>query len=533
MSINNSEVDKKIQKAAAILKIAYDAVKNQNTTTKDYEKEVIKKYGDNGGIFSNNNLNKDENLSNNNLNKHDFIDFFKNNHHWEGIDRPIYNIMKNCELSKITQKLSELLYGDKEIDTRFDNFNEIKGFGKATITPLLLVTHPKEYGVWNEVSEWCLKTLGIWLITYDNKSKGNLTQGEIYFYVNDILLKLKSCTGLSLWKLDATFMYYYNTHKNEICHDLIENKKYSKKDLSDIFTPEINYTSNGGKWGRTGVVSLDLGKEIKYYFLFSIYENFSKLKRPEIVADDGTFDWATQKNMINKNTPLVKKLKQDDLENPIILLFIKKREEDKFTYFGPLKFLEDNMDKQGNRRFIYKLLSWTINEEQYTVPTNPSENAELEMVQTPNFYSGGNNKKSKLKKPFKVSKQSNYEENKKLGDAGEELVYRYETDKLQKLKVNKTPEWKSRKDDTLGYDILSYDQNGNEIYIEVKTTRGKDITPFFISSNEYIMSNKQKCKYILYRLFNYNPYTGAQCYKLVGPLEQYNPVVSQYTLEPK
>ena len=63
MSINNSDVDKNIRKAAAILKIAYYPGKNENTTAKDYEKEVITKYG---GIFSNQNL-SNQNLSNNNL----------------------------------------------------------------------------------------------------------------------------------------------------------------------------------------------------------------------------------------------------------------------------------------------------------------------------------------------------------------------------------------------------------------------------------------------------------------------------------
>jgi hypothetical protein len=213
MSINNSEVDKKIQSAAAKLKKAYYEAKNQNTTTKGLlyefqkvitnENKVINKYG---SIFSDKNL-SDKNLSNNNLKKDDFKGFFKykNNHHWQHIDRHINGVMETYGLAKITKNLNELLYGDKEIDKRFNNFNELKGFGKATITPLLLVTHPEEYGVWNEVSEGCLKTLGIWPIDPDEESGKHLTSGQIYKEVNETLLKLKSYTGLSLWKLDEAF----------------------------------------------------------------------------------------------------------------------------------------------------------------------------------------------------------------------------------------------------------------------------------------------------------------------------------------
>ena len=210
MGINNSDIDESIQKAAKILKKAYDEAKSQDTATKgtlhgfnmviNNEDNVINTYS---SIFSKNNL------SNNKLKEKEFKDFFvfQNNHHWKGIHRQRNEVIKNYGLPEITRKLSKLLYGDEEIDKRFNNFNEIKGFGKATITPLLLVTHPKEYGVWNEVSEGCLKTLEIWPIDPDEESRKHLTSGQIYKDVNETLLKLRSYTGLSLWKLDAAFAH--------------------------------------------------------------------------------------------------------------------------------------------------------------------------------------------------------------------------------------------------------------------------------------------------------------------------------------
>lgn len=40
------------------------------------------------------------------------------------------------------------------------------------------------------------------------------------------------------------------------------------------------------------------------------------------------------------------------------------------------------------------------------------------------------------------------------------------------------------KDNTNGYDILSYTNKGQELHIEVKTTPGTVDTPFYISKNE-------------------------------------------------
>jgi len=55
---------------------------------------------------------------------------------------------------------------------------------KSITTTMLLVDYPNSYGVWNEISELGLKTLGPWLMTYENKSREKLSEGVIYKYVN-------------------------------------------------------------------------------------------------------------------------------------------------------------------------------------------------------------------------------------------------------------------------------------------------------------------------------------------------------------
>lgn len=60
------------------------------------------------------------------------------------------------------------------------------------------------------------------------------------------------------------------------------------------------------------------------------------------------------------------------------------------------------------------------------------------------------------------------------------------------------------KGDGLGYDILSYDLNGDPKFIEVKTTKGNKNSTFFITRNELEKSKIKKDNYFLYRVYNYN-----------------------------
>lgn len=96
---------------------------------------------------------------------------------------------------------------------------------------------------------------------------------------------------------------------------------------------------------------------------------------------------------------------------------------------------------------------------------------------------------------------------KELGDAGEEFVYQYERLKVKKYKlgIDKQVRRVAKLDgDGLGYDILSYDKNGNEIYIEVKTTTGSEDGSIFITSNELEMSERFPKQYRLYRVYEFD-----------------------------
>lgn len=117
-------------------------------------------------------------------------------------------------------------------------------------------------------------------------------------------------------------------------------------------------------------------------------------------------------------------------------------------------------------------------------------------------------------KPSKVKLKGshvNYIEKEKsqqaLGNAGEEFVYQYEREKVKKLKLSKEKQVERKsvtKGDGLGYDILSYDEHGNEMFIEVKTTTGAETGTIFITANELEMSEQYPDQYYLYRVYNFD-----------------------------
>ncbi|MEJ5144680.1 DUF3883 domain-containing protein [Sphingobacterium sp. MYb388] len=104
-------------------------------------------------------------------------------------------------------------------------------------------------------------------------------------------------------------------------------------------------------------------------------------------------------------------------------------------------------------------------------------------------------------------------ENKRLGDIGELWVMRYEIEKLKNANkhnlIKQIKHTSKDEGDGTGFDIQSFDINGNRIFIEVKTTKGRQNSTFFITRNELERSKIEKDNYYLYRLYNYNEQKGT------------------------
>ncbi|MGC3992107.1 MAG: DUF3883 domain-containing protein [Chthoniobacteraceae bacterium] len=97
--------------------------------------------------------------------------------------------------------------------------------------------------------------------------------------------------------------------------------------------------------------------------------------------------------------------------------------------------------------------------------------------------------------------------NQSLGLAGEELVLKFERERLwtsgHKALAERIEHVSVTRGDYAGFDILSFDKGGRERFIEVKTTNFGPLTPFFASRNEVRKSEEFDSQYRVYRVFNF------------------------------
>jgi hypothetical protein len=110
--------------------------------------------------------------------------------------------------------------------------------------------------------------------------------------------------------------------------------------------------------------------------------------------------------------------------------------------------------------------------------------------------------------------------NRRLGKEGEELVFLHEQQRLRtadREDLARRVEWTSEvRGDGAGYDIRSFDLDGEERLIEVKTTNGPAKTPFYLSANEHSFSEERPDVFRLMRLYSFNDKPSA--FELRPPL---------------
>jgi hypothetical protein len=94
------------------------------------------------------------------------------------------------EARPVAERLNELEPGRGEL--------AVPHLGKAKLTPILLVTQPKRYGVWNDYSERALRGMGLF------PEFGETARlGDQYAAVNEVLVRLATEYRVTLWWLDV------------------------------------------------------------------------------------------------------------------------------------------------------------------------------------------------------------------------------------------------------------------------------------------------------------------------------------------
>ncbi|EFB3735487.1 DUF3883 domain-containing protein, partial [Escherichia coli] len=109
--------------------------------------------------------------------------------------------------------------------------------------------------------------------------------------------------------------------------------------------------------------------------------------------------------------------------------------------------------------------------------------------------------------PRKFDYAARDEANRKLGRAGEQWVIGYEQQRLTELghpELFQRLDWVSdTQGDGAGFDILSFEEDAHERFIEVKTTNGGVGSSFLVSHNELEFSKEAGDQFHLYRVFQF------------------------------
>ena len=133
------------------------------------------------------------------------------------------------------------------------------------------------------------------------------------------------------------------------------------------------------------------------------------------------------------------------------------------------------------------------------------------------------NVRKKKKMPVHIDYLQLNKRKAEIGDLGEFIVMGYErtrlidagcadlVDKIRRISIE---------DDSAGYDILSFSEDGSELYIEVKSTVQDYDCGFYISLNEISVANSmfsQGKQYVVYRVYNINESEGTAVIKQYAP----------------
>lgn len=135
---------------------------------------------------------------------------FENNRHWWGLQRTAERTTNNMDL--LRWALSVLLDESRLIEDRIDEIDPhsgpaVPGLDHAIYTPVLLMSDPAGYGVWNSISESAMTRLDLW-----PDLSGTTSNGARYREINDMILTIASELETDPWTLDAMWWAVEKEH---------------------------------------------------------------------------------------------------------------------------------------------------------------------------------------------------------------------------------------------------------------------------------------------------------------------------------
>lgn len=193
------------------------------------------------------------------------------------------------------------------------------------------------------------------------------------------------------------------------------------------------------------------------------------------------------------------------------------------------EYSSDKVDDRGKKDKLISKISESENHSDV-----PAKEVHLDMVSKPEDSIGAKERKDRIRSKDGIDYSDQQKRNQEIGDIGEKLVLANEIDKARNGGLSEELVSQIRRvsleSDDYGFDILSFDQNGKEHYIEVKTTKASSNSLMFVlTQNELDHARKYGSAYSIVMVFDVeqnpriwdmgNPFVSEPCKVNIKPIK--------------
>jgi len=291
--------------------------------------------------------------------------------------------------------------------------------------------------------------------------------------------------------------------------------------VHDIFAPGSSFTPQAGTWGLQGIIQIP-DRQNDFVFFVTFGQKQVDQMFDEGIATNGVLTWQSQPQQRLSDRQIRQFILHNEDTNSIYL-FLRTAAGRKYTYFGNLKYLAHDSDREMPVYFQWQILDWnipaasihemglTLEVYAMTQIVGPVDGRRLFQTDPPHKTTGDQGKPLETK-TFRTRKVADYgriaARDTRIDRAGELLVLEYEKQELTNAgllnlaeKVRHVAELEG---DGAGYDIESFMFDGTKTFIGVKTTSGDKDSDFFITATEREFARHNSRNFYLYRVYEYD-----------------------------
>lgn len=322
-------------------------------------------------------------------------------------------------------------------------------------------------------------------------------------------------------------------------------EQYDRRQIRDMLAPNEPFTAGAGKWGLHGILPVP-GRPGDFVFFASLGQRTGGHTFDEGISTEGILRWQSQPKQTLINPTIRALIEHDDAVNKIHFFLRTKNltrgTAQPYTYLGPLRYNSHDVQREEPVHFAWELIQWPIpdavrdtmglvldaEEARPAVKSNGTRQKGLTLIPAPPGQHVGET--TRTFQARKVRRKSD-NESREMGLAGELLVFEYEKRRLnaagKPVLAERVEHISVEKGDGAGYDIRSFNDDGSDRLIEVKTTTGPAGSPFYISANEVAFSLYAPDAFVIYRLVDFDKGAGsAGFYELPGPVDATHTLVA-------